>query len=285
MRKEFSKSWRNAQQPDVELFSAYFRNFSFARHWHDELAIGIVQTGAEGLDYRGQKALIPRGQIVTINPGEVHTGFAGSDSGWTYRMFYFDLSLIENTLAEHSPRSGSFAPFVKGPVVDDPKLFALLHQLHLSLEDPSFSLASDSLTTLAITTLFARHGDGKVHARSRRNSHRNRQLRDYLQENWQRNVTLDELCQLSGANRYQLIRSFGAQFGITPHQFLILLKTHRARALFQAGQTAADVAVACGFFDQSHLNRNFKRVFGITPGRYLNGIQRNFVQEEKPTAG
>ncbi|MFC6632268.1 AraC family transcriptional regulator [Microbulbifer taiwanensis] len=282
MPKEFSKSWKSAQHPDVELFSASFRKFSFARHWHDELAVGIVQAGAEGLDYRGQKALIPRGQIVTINPGEVHTGFAGSDSGWTYRMFYFDVSLIENILAEHSPHCGAIAPFVKGPVVDDPPLFALLQQLHLSLEDPSFALASDSLMTLAITTLFTRHGDGKVDARSGRDNHRNWQLRDYLQDNWQRNVGLDELCQLSGGSRYQLIRSFSAQFGITPHQFLILLKTREARNLLQSGLAAADVAVTCGFFDQSHLSRNFKRIFGISPGRYLRGPERNSVQEGNP---
>ncbi|AWF80644.1 hypothetical protein BTJ40_07365 [Microbulbifer sp. A4B17] len=68
-------------------------------------------------------------------------------------------------------------------------------------------------------------------------------------------------------SRYQIIRSFNAQFGAPPHKFLILLKTQKDRTLFRTGAQVADVANYCGFFDPSYLSRNFKRAFGITPAR------------------
>ncbi|WP_444957163.1 AraC family ligand binding domain-containing protein [Microbulbifer sp. ZKSA002] len=279
MRNEFSKAWRSPSHCGIELFHAYFHKFSFAKHWHDELAIGIFLSGVEKLDYRGETVTIPQGTLAALNPGEIHTGFSGSDSGWYYRMFYFDTALIEETLREHTLLNQTPVPFLKGPLLDDPELFQLLYKLHSSLEMNALSLSTDSLLTLAISQLFARHGDQKIYPKSSSNKQGVLKARAYLQENWQRNVTLDELCQLTGMSRYQLIRSFNAQFGVPPHQFLILLKTQRARALFRTGAQVAEVAIDCGFFDQSHLSRNFKRAFGITPARYLKSAQRNFVQE------
>ncbi|WP_444930341.1 AraC family ligand binding domain-containing protein [Microbulbifer sp. SSSA002] len=272
MQKEFSKVWRNPRHRDIELFHAYFRQFSFAKHWHDELAIGIFLSGVEKLDYRGETLTLPRGTLAALNPGEIHTGFSGSDSGWCYRMFYFDTALIEDILREHRQTNQTLVPFLRGPLLDDPELFRLLYTLHCSLEVNALSLSTDTLLTLAVSQLFARYGDQKIYPKSFQNKQGALKARSYLQENWQGNVTLDELCQLTGMSRYQLIRSFNAQFGISPHQFLILLKTQKARTLFRTGARVANVAIDCGFFDQSHLSRNFKRVFGITPARYLKSI-------------
>ncbi|GAB2896812.1 AraC family ligand binding domain-containing protein [Microbulbifer echini] len=272
MQKEFSKVWRNVDYPGIELFHAYFHQFCFGKHWHDELAIGIIQAGAEQLDYRGETAILPQGSIVAINPSEVHTGFSGSDHGWHYRMFYFDTGLIEQILQEHNGFGLAPTPFLRGPNIYDPQLFSLFDQLHRSLEEESLALASDSLLTIAITQIFTRHGDQKFQPKSVKDKRAPSLAKAYLRENWQRNVTLDELCHYTDVSRYQLIRSFNRQFGITPHQFLILLKTQQARTLFQAGGNSAEVAIDCGFFDQSHLTRNFKKAFGITPGRYIQSM-------------
>jgi hypothetical protein len=88
---ETSKIWRNETFSGIELLSANFTKFKFAKHWHEELAIGVIEEGAEGLLYRGDNLIIPKRHIVAINPAEVHTGFSGTPDGWRYRMFYFDL--------------------------------------------------------------------------------------------------------------------------------------------------------------------------------------------------
>ena len=62
-----------------------------------------------------------------------------------------------------------------------------------------------------------------------------------------------------------------AQMGLTPHAFQTNLRIARARALLSAGQPPAAVAATCGFADQAHLTRTFKRAVGVTPGRFATG--------------
>ncbi len=272
--KEYSKLWGSPRLDGVELLSASFRHFAFSKHWHDQLAVGVILQGAEGLDYRGSKVVIPRGQIVTINPAETHTGFAASDGGWHYRMFYFDELLLKRVLQEIPD---GISPAIRGPVVDDPQLFQLLLELHQALEVESFSLAQDSLLETAINQLFLRHGySGRYDQEGSDDPQGSQRIRDYLYDNWERNVSLEELSGLTGLSRFKLIRSFKRHYSLTPHQFLILLKIRQAKRLLENGVDPTLTALECGFFDQSHLHRNFKRVYGVTPGSLS---KCNFVQE------
>ena len=144
---EKSKIWKNQTLPGVELLSASYTKFEFSKHWHDELAIGIIEDGAEGLFYRGNNVLVPKHHIVAINPSEVHTGFAGSPKGWRYRMFYFDLPTL---VKQFEYTDLSIAPIIEKPVIDDLHLFNDLLQLHLSLEISSFDLTKESLLAIAL---------------------------------------------------------------------------------------------------------------------------------------
>ena len=153
---EFARLWKSEQQHGIELLKASFQTFSFSRHWHDELSIGVIEKGAEGLNYRGSNLIIPQQQIVAINPAEVHTGFSGCESGWTYRMFYFNTARIAHVL-DKDPEV--FLPFISRPVIDDSELYQQLFLLHSSFDQPVMDLAQDSLLLLALERLFRRHGD------------------------------------------------------------------------------------------------------------------------------
>lgn len=97
---EFSKLWRALQLAGVELFAADFFRFEFDRHSHSQLAVGLIERGAEGLHYRGKKTVVPAGSMIIIEPGEIHTGFAACESGYQYRMFYFDTALVTSVARE-----------------------------------------------------------------------------------------------------------------------------------------------------------------------------------------
>ena len=81
-------------------------------------------------------------------------------------------------------------------------------------------------------------------------------------------MRLAELAAVAGLSRFELARTFRAQVGLPPHAFQLDLRVRRARALLAGGEPPAAVAAACGFADQSHLHRVFKRAVGVTPGRY-----------------
>ena len=69
-------------------------------------------------------------------------------------------------------------------------------------------------------------------------------------------------------SRYALARHFRACFGTSPHRYLTMRRLDRARALIRQGAPLADAALACGFADQSHMTRQFRKAYGVSPGRF-----------------
>jgi AraC-like DNA-binding protein len=101
-----------------------------------------------------------------------------------------------------------------------------------------------------------------------------RRARRHLQDRWDQPVTLAELAAVAGLSRFELIRRFRQQNGLTPHAFQRDLRIERARGMLGDGVPAAAVAAACGFADQPHLSRVFKRLVGVTPGAYARAAWR-----------
>ena len=262
---EKSKIWTNKTFSGVELLSASYTTFEFKKHWHDELAIGVIEDGAEGLFYRGSNIVIPKRHIVAINPGEVHTGFAGAPNGWRYRMFYFNLNELTEQLVN---RALPIDPIIDQVKIYDEHLFDILLQLHLALEQSSFELSKESLFVLALEKLFTQYGSAKEEKFTSTCIKSSYLARDFIHDNFEYNPCLTELESISNCSKFQLIKSFKDIFGITPHQYLLLIKVKKAKTLLASGVSCVEASLACGFYDQSHFSRNFKKAFGISPSNY-----------------
>ena len=85
---------------------------------------------------------------------------------------------------------------------------------------------------------------------------------------------MSQLAPKLGANPYTLLRQFKAATGVTPHAYRLNCRIELAKRLLQEGCDLSQVALECGFFDQSHFHRHFKAMTTVTPGAY----QVNFVQ-------
>lgn len=102
-------------------------------------------------------------------------------------------------------------------------------------------------------------------------SHQTRPVRramEFLREHLSDSVTLDDLALYAGLDKFHLCRAFRAQIGMPPHAYLTHLRVARARRLLERGIVASEVASLVGFYDQSQLNRHFRRIVGTTPGRH-----------------
>lgn len=85
-------------------------------------------------------------------------------------------------------------------------------------------------------------------------------------------ISLDDLAGVAGSSPFHFARQFKAATGHPPHDYHIRLRVDRAQELLRTrGRewTLAAIAAECGFADQSHFSRHFKRVVGVTPGEYL----------------
>jgi AraC family transcriptional regulator len=80
---------------------------------------------------------------------------------------------------------------------------------------------------------------------------------------------LAELAGEAAMSRYHFLRTFRHVVGLTPHQFILRTRLHRAAlALRRSGRPVLEVALDAGFADLSTFNRRFRATMGVTPGAY-----------------
>lgn len=97
-----------------------------------------------------------------------------------------------------------------------------------------------------------------------------KEVTDYIHDHLEQNISLNELAVTVQLSPHHFCRLFKQSTGLSPHQYVILSRVERAKQLLLQGEMAlVEVAVACGFSHQSHLNRHFKRLLGITPKELL----------------
>jgi len=83
-------------------------------------------------------------------------------------------------------------------------------------------------------------------------------------------LTLADLAGEAGVSRFQLLRGFARELGLTPHAYIVQQRLALARRLIRAGRCLAETSLVAGFCDQSHMTRCFVRHFGVTPSRYAS---------------
>jgi len=89
-----------------------------------------------------------------------------------------------------------------------------------------------------------------------------------LHDRMSEDLTLDDLARGVGLSRTYVVHAFRRVFHLPPYEYLMHIRVAKARDMLAAGGRPVDVAHACGFCDQSHLNRWFRAAVGVTPGQY-----------------
>lgn len=271
--KESSKFWMHPALPSVELLRATFVTHRFSRHIHDGYALGVIECGQEGFQYRGTSYVAPAGSIAIIQPGEVHTGHAATEDGWRYRMFYPDAAVLMQ-VAEQIGGGSASLPYFADPVIWDLPLAQGLQQLHRTLETGDSAIACESEFLWTLANLILRHGrDRPTPAPLASDPSRMDQVRAYLDTHLAESISLEDLARLTQRSPFQVLRAFRQQFGLPPHAYLTQRRVVRAKQLLAQQRAIAQVAAETGFTDQSHLARHFKRIVGITPGQYQRGYR------------
>ncbi len=96
-----------------------------------------------------------------------------------------------------------------------------------------------------------------------------RKVRQYIDERYCTNPGLQELANISAVSPEHLIRVFKKAYNTTPGEYIRQVKVkHGCRKLKHSKSELADIAIELGFADQSHFNRVFKEIIGVTPLEY-----------------
>jgi len=267
--RESAIFWHEPALSNLELLRASYVTHTFAPHTHEGFAIGVIESGAETFSYRRAHHVAAAGSIVVIGPNEMHTGQALTPHGWSYRMLYPALDLLQRAASEAAGTPHN-VPFFSAAVFQDAALAGLIWRLHLALENPATSiLERESRLLWTFTHLVTRHADQSPVVRAAKPDHEYVQrIRQHLETHFAQNLSLDDLANLVHVSPFHLLRVFRAAVGLPPHAYLNQVRVRQAKTLLAANVPLADVALQTGFADQSHLSKQFKRIVGVAPGVY-----------------
>ncbi|MFC3684937.1 AraC family transcriptional regulator [Hydrogenophaga luteola] len=240
---------------------------SFGRHWHDGYGFGVMEAGGHrSASGRGTVEALP-GHIVTSNPGEVHDGHPLGCAPRHWRMVHVSAQAMVRLVDEQAHE------FTR-PVFDDPVVRAAIHQLFHCWDDmaphtPLAAAACEEALTQVCGLLAQRHSTRQPEVAAPANLQR---VHDCLLDQPCAPPDLHRLANLAGLSRFQLVRQFARWKGLPPFAWLQQHRLRHARRLIAAGTPLCEAAFASGFADQSHLNRQFVRHFGFTPGQWRQAM-------------
>ncbi|MEU2775156.1 AraC family transcriptional regulator [Streptomyces sp. NPDC007162] len=260
-------AWRPRVPGVAEVFHAHFTGYAYPMHVHDAWTLLIVDDGAVRYDLDRHEHGTPGDTVSLLPPHVPHNGSPATAEGFRKRVVYLDGALLGDDL---------IGAAVDGPDLRDPLLRQRVGRLHTALARPGDELEAESRLTLIgerLRDLLRPRPDTRPATRRRPDPALACTLRELLDERVTEGLALEEAARLLYAHPAHLVRAFSGAYGIAPHQYLMSRRVGRARRLLLDGVPPGETATATGFYDQAHLTRHFKRLVGVTPGRYRDSAR------------
>jgi AraC-like DNA-binding protein len=248
----------------VEALHARFVEHAYMPHSHPTWTVAVVQHGAARFEVDATRQRADRGELFVLEPEAVHTGMAAVPEGWAYKVLYLDPALLHDWEERDRPAPRA----ARWVVFRDRSLRDSLLRAHAAIGTGRAGLELDEAVLGAVDALRPHLRPGPVPDRGGSEHAAVGRARTHLVDHWDQSVSLAALSSVAGLSRFELVRRFRRDTGLTPHAFQTNLRIARARDLLHRGEAAAMVAAQCGFADQPHLTRTFKRAVGVTPGRF-----------------
>jgi AraC-like DNA-binding protein len=252
----FGSPWKGVFSTHIESDRHY------GRHSHTVFGVGFLEHGAHVSASGRGKVEAFAGDVITVNPGEVHDGRPLGGPSRRWRIVYLEPSAMPSNVE------------ITRPVIKDARLRRALRRLFARLEEWNAGrgeiLACEESLVEACGLLVDRHATA---APMRDVPADMRQVRDRLADDALNPPTLSELAAMAGVSRFQVLRRFEKAYRLPPHAWLLQQRAERARRLIRDGFSLSQVAACAGFADQSHMTRVFVRQFGFTPGAWREALQ------------
>lgn len=199
------------------------------------------------------------GPVLVFNPKEViHRDRFAGEGGW---FFAISLAAHDGSILNEQLHLPDFAARSHDPQV----LRAAFHLLQAAAL-PDTSALDLELWTLALLS--------KLHPQvplSTKPPPWLRQAQEMIADMSEQDLGISEIASALGVHRVYLARQYLRHIGCAPGEDLRRRRVERAtQMLMTSDQSLSEIALACGFCDQSHFNRAFMQQWGLTPTGFIN---------------
>lgn len=237
------------------------------------MALSDVDVIIERQNRGGYQGVIPQGVPFVTAPGIANNG-ALLNAAEFFHVFIKEGVLAEVADELYGKRLGEIE-ILSPERADDKGLAHILHACrHMLTDVDDSSWRSDYIARTLAAQVFTRHSQLREIERLRDSrvplsSLQMLKVRDYLEANLHGGFQMAELAASIGMSRTTFFERFIRTMNATPNQYLQGLRVNKAKALIGNHKLSlVDIAFACGYADQAHFARFFKRFVGVSPGRY-----------------
>jgi AraC-like DNA-binding protein len=250
---------------DLEVFARTRHSNSYPVHFDDRWHLVWILSGVVDLRHRRGSTLLRAGDAILAAPGEPLAGRAHRQA-----PFGFATMQIPSRIFAKWPRDRVIARHD----------FAI--QCHELVEKLVIAGSGDEQIS-ALDEIAARfldpHSESHELCGERRRRHPAVERACGMDDAVMGKLPLSELADALQLNHRYMISVFKDGMGMSPHKYVMTRRIECARRMLNQGQALNTVAAEVGFNDQSHLTRDFKRVFAVTPGAYrAQQCHLNFLQ-------
>jgi AraC family transcriptional regulator len=219
-------------------------------------------------------------QAATMRPGDVSLLTRAASSHWVWPA---DIEVVHVYIGQQELAATCRGMYERDVVevelrdelrIDDPAIHrtAMAIATEAAQGGPGSKLLIDSLSTELCVHILRNHADVLFRETGGTDGltlSQERTIRDYIHEHLHEPIPLDDLAAEVALSRFHFARRFRRSTGLSPHEFVLRHRVARAATMLSRTDVPlVDVAARCGFADQSHLTRVFKKQVGATPARY-----------------
>jgi len=258
------RCWRMASVPDVVLFHGHHTH-EFHLHMHDVATVILVTEGTVEIEIEGAYHRVGAGGLITIGAWQVHAARPIDSRGWKMRSMHLPVDLLPAL----DDLGGEMHAPPRGPQAADQRQAELFLDLHRSSEDArredlqvanlrAFAVSVQTIREPRTSPSIARPG---LDARLVR-------AREMIERTVFENMPVEGIAEEVGLSTFTLIRRFKREYGTSPHAWRMQARANAAAKCLRDKVPLCEAAASCGFCDQAHMSRIFKKVFGVTPGQY-----------------
>lgn len=264
MSEDVARFVRPSHLAGVELVAASYAGRAFPMHTHEDYVVGTVIGGAERLTLRTGEHIVGTGDVLQLHPHEAHANASVGPDPLRYLVFYLSPAAIRSQLAD-SGGSGELA--FCSALCRDAHVASTLRHAHRTLSaNDCGRLEQESALISVIQALASGKGTRGVVAHGGPGVGL---ARSWIDAHFRESFGLGDVAAAAGVSPYHLCRIFGDAVGLTPIAYRNQRRVDAARRALLEGRPIAEVALQVGFADQSHLTRQFQRIVGTSPARYV----------------
>lgn len=243
--------------------SASFTDFKYKKHSHQEYALGVTLKGIQHYNLEGSLKLSYQNGIMLFNPEQLHDGMAHDKTGLDYVMLYIEPALFLEAIGKKE-----IVRFYS-PIIYN-------YDLERKILDLSYAILSEkdeALCNELLLSLTDRLVEPDYFMSYRKDSYLTKRAKDMINSSLKNVLKLDDICRELNISKFQFIRMFKADTGTSPYQYFLNGKIELARQLIEKNKDVYFAVSECGFVDLTHLNKHFKRIYGITSFEYLSYLK------------